>query len=233
VYFGTGANPAFVTNTTTTTYTPTLAYATTYYWKIIAKNVDGEATGCETRSFTTISNTSTVPNCASLIAPANGENNTPLYATLSWNTAANATSYDVYFGTGANPTFVTNTTNTSYSPTLALATTYYWKIIAKNAVGEATNCGTRSFTTVPTVGLTEIESKTTRIFPNPVTDLLTVESETTIAEIIVFDLTGREVLRDMMHRQGAIVSFQSCPAGVYFIQITTETDKLVKKITKY
>ncbi|MDR1180749.1 MAG: T9SS type A sorting domain-containing protein, partial [Bacteroidales bacterium] len=72
-----------------------------------------------------------------------------------------------------------------------------------------------------------------QVFPNPVTDLLTVESETPISEITVFDLTGKEVLRNVTYKQGAIVSFQSCPAGVYFIQITTEKDKSVKKIIKY
>jgi hypothetical protein len=82
------------------------------------------------------------------------------------------------------------------------------------------------------IGLTEIESKTMRVFPNPVTDLLTVESETPISEITVFDLNGREVLRDMTHREKAIVSFQTCPVGVYFIQVITEKEKLVKKIIK-
>jgi hypothetical protein len=83
------------------------------------------------------------------------------------------------------------------------------------------------------VGITKIDSKTIQVFPNPVTDLLTVESETPISEITVFDLHGRVVLHDMTHRQGAIVSFKSNPAGVYFIQITTEREKIVKKIIKY
>lgn len=75
---------------------------------------------------------------------------------LSWsapiNNGCNAvTSYDVYFGTSATPPLVSNTTSTSYSTgTLAASTTYYWKIIPKNATGSAAGAATWSFTTSAT-----------------------------------------------------------------------------------
>ena len=54
VYFGNSSNPALIGNQTGTSYTPSLLNAnTTYYWKIIPKNVIGAATGCIERSFTT------------------------------------------------------------------------------------------------------------------------------------------------------------------------------------
>ncbi|MEZ5047461.1 MAG: GEVED domain-containing protein [Chitinophagaceae bacterium] len=48
-------------NQTGTTYTPTttLNTNTTYYWNVIPKNIDGDATGCTTLSFTT----GAFPNC--------------------------------------------------------------------------------------------------------------------------------------------------------------------------
>lgn len=58
VYFGSNSNPPLVANTTSTNYTPTLNYNTTYYWKIVPKNVHGSAIGCQTYSFTT-----TGPGC--------------------------------------------------------------------------------------------------------------------------------------------------------------------------
>ncbi|MEA1873162.1 MAG: T9SS type A sorting domain-containing protein, partial [Bacteroidota bacterium] len=66
---------------------------------------------------------------------------------LEWNAVGNATSYDVYFGTSSSPSFVTNITGTSYSPTLAESTTYYWKVVPKNAYGEPTGCAVWEFTT--------------------------------------------------------------------------------------
>ena len=54
VYFGTTSTPSFIRNQTDNFYEPGLLNEfTTYYWKIIAKNEFGAATGCETWSFTT------------------------------------------------------------------------------------------------------------------------------------------------------------------------------------
>lgn len=92
----------------------------------------------------------TAPICAVLTSPANGATGaSPSLTTLNWAAAAGASSYDVYFGTTSDPTtLVSNTTGTSYTPaSLALNTTYYWKIVPKNIVGTATGCQVYSFTT--------------------------------------------------------------------------------------
>jgi hypothetical protein len=178
------------------------------------------------------------PDCAMLTSPANAATDVAINAIVTWNMAANATSYDVYFGTATNPVFVTNTTATSYNPMLAEETTYYWKVVAKNAAGFALNCETRSFTTGSTTGPTinvqqiENERKDIEVFPNPVSDFLTVKSKTSISDIMVYDENGRIILHDMTHRQNAIVSFETCSSGIYFIQITTEREKLIRKIIK-
>lgn len=56
MYFGTATNPPFVGNQAGTSYKPalsTLASNTTYYWKVVPKNLNGSATGCVEHSFTT------------------------------------------------------------------------------------------------------------------------------------------------------------------------------------
>lgn len=56
VYFGTSITPPLVsTNQAGTSYTPSgcLLPGTTYYWRVVPKNDDGDATGCPTWSFTT------------------------------------------------------------------------------------------------------------------------------------------------------------------------------------
>jgi hypothetical protein len=91
----------------------------------------------------------TVPTCASLSAPSNGATNRPLNQVISWGATATATGYDVYFGTSPTPPLVSsNQAGTSYTPTLAAGTTYYFKIVPKNGVGNASGCNTWSFTTV-------------------------------------------------------------------------------------
>lgn len=79
--------------------------------------------------------------------PANSASGVSTTATLSWTAGNGATSHDVYFGTSPSPSFVGNTTQTSYNPgTLVTATTYYWKVVAKNSTG-STSSTTWSFTT--------------------------------------------------------------------------------------
>lgn len=90
------------------------------------------------------------PTCATTPSPSNGFTSAPHQGNLRWNPVAGATSYDVYFGTDNNPPLVSaNQTNTSYTITDCLLpeTTYYWKVVPKNAYGSATGCTTWSFTT--------------------------------------------------------------------------------------
>jgi hypothetical protein len=87
------------------------------------------------------------PTCTTPIMPTDGFSGHSPADPLTWNAASGATSYDVYFGTSSNPPFVTNTSGTTYSPALTDNTTYYWKIVPKNAYGEPTGCAVWEFTT--------------------------------------------------------------------------------------
>ena len=95
------------------------------------------------------------PSCSTLTAPTNGGTNISVTQQLSWATATNATSYDVYFGTATNPPLVGNVATTTYNPgTLSFGTLYYWKIVPKNASGSATGCSEWTFTTSNDVVMT-------------------------------------------------------------------------------
>jgi hypothetical protein len=88
-----------------------------------------------------------VPGPFSPTSPPNDATDQSTSPVLTWSAAANATSYDVYFGTSSPPPFATNTTSTSYSPgTLTAGNTYYWQIFARNGA-QAAPSATWSFTT--------------------------------------------------------------------------------------
>lgn len=54
VYFGTTTNPPLIGNQTTLTYAPGILNTNTqYFWKVIPKNILGDAIGCTEQSFTT------------------------------------------------------------------------------------------------------------------------------------------------------------------------------------
>ena len=91
------------------------------------------------------------PTCVASAMPADMEMDVVRNAILSWSGATGfPTSYDVYFGTSANPGLITNVLSTSSSFTLGTLepnTTYYWKVVPKNDNGEAEGCAVQSFTT--------------------------------------------------------------------------------------
>ena len=94
----------------------------------------------------------TVPTCATALIPANGATGISTCNGLSWTAPVSTgcdtpTSYDVYFGTTPVPPLLGNTTATTYATPMAFSTTYYWKIVPKNAAGDAVGCATQSFTT--------------------------------------------------------------------------------------
>ncbi|MBE0662500.1 MAG: T9SS type A sorting domain-containing protein [Bacteroidales bacterium] len=86
------------------------------------------------------------PSCASNPSPADGATNIMVTTNLTWN-SADATMFDVYFGPSMNPPFLNTINTNSFSPELVPNTTYYWKIVPRNAVGPAVGCPVWSFTT--------------------------------------------------------------------------------------
>ena len=87
-----------------------------------------------------------LPSQASNPHPADGATGVSKTADLSW-TGAFVKSHDVYFGTTNPPPFIHNQTAKTFDPgTMALATTYYWRIDEVNTWGKTTGT-VWSFTT--------------------------------------------------------------------------------------
>lgn len=128
-------------------------------WTLRVLDDAGGDTGCLNGgwSITIVATTpSTPPSCAgSPSAPANASTGVSNNPTLSWAGVAGATGYDVYFGTATPATTLvsTNQPGTNYIPTtLTAGTTYYWRVVPRNAAGLATGCSTWSFTTCTPTG---------------------------------------------------------------------------------
>jgi len=125
---------------------PPLSVNTTYYWKVVAKNGCGGSTNGSIWSFTTAG--CTAPGTPSSPSPADVSTGIFIDADLAWNNSANATYYQVYFGTNSSPSTLVGSPNASSwtLPAMSVNTTYYWKVVAKNGCG-STNGSIWSFTT--------------------------------------------------------------------------------------
>ncbi len=137
-----------ITGATTTT-TPALTSNTVYYWRVKAQNTGGSSAWSPVRQFTT-TGFATAPTQT---LPANNAVNQPITGgAVRWNALSGATSYLVWWAD--NPDFVgygwrsVTTTNAVLTGNLQNNTTYYWKVYARNALGESSPWSTvRTFTT--------------------------------------------------------------------------------------
>lgn len=119
-------------------YVPgTLAYSTTYFWRVTANNEAGSTVG-PVWSFTTVASPP-APDPPTSPTPANGAIDVAVTTSLSWVAGANTDTMDVAFGTvSPPPTVATGQTEVTYDPpgNLLYSTTYYWRITAHNAYGD-------------------------------------------------------------------------------------------------
>jgi hypothetical protein len=132
LYLSTSATPAYCASTTSNSYqTSALRYNTKYYWKVVARNACGSnnssiwyfTTGCDI-----------TVNRPLTPYPGNGSTGVPVVLTLGWSNVANASAYNVYFGTSETPDYTDSTNTSSYTlPQLNYSTRYYWQVQAINA----------------------------------------------------------------------------------------------------
>jgi len=143
VYFGTNftavsnateVSAEFKGNQTSTMYDPPgeLPNDTEYFWRI-----DEIGPGGKSKGAVLAFRTAAIPGKITNASPANMATNVDVTSMLTWTAGTNATSHDVYFGTGrvaienadrTSNTFRGNQAATSFTPTLAANTTFYWRI---------------------------------------------------------------------------------------------------------
>jgi len=126
-----------------------LANSTTYYWKVMARNLSGAiGSWSDPWSFTTII---TTPGTPALVLPADNAVNQPVSLGLTWNKTTGASSYLVQVATD---TGFTTSKDTSLTDTLENvsgllnSTKYYWRVKGKNASGYGSPSAYRTFATI-------------------------------------------------------------------------------------
>lgn len=152
-----------------------LNYNQTYYWRVRGTNIAGDGQWSVTWKFTTMN--ITVPSQVTLSSPMDQETDVSSTTTLTWNSAANATSYQIQVSKNAAFTNLivnqSGLTGLSYNLTgLDAATTYYWRVRGSNSFGDGPWSASRSFATstnVPAVVTLNLPTTSTIFYVRDVT----------------------------------------------------------------
>ena len=111
-----------------------LEASTAYYWFVEAKSNIGLSTQSPVWSFTTVAFPPVTPT---VLFPISGQVGVSYLPTLLWE-CENGEEFDLYFGTDASPAlWEAGITEKSFAPdALEPGETYFWKIVARNFLGE-------------------------------------------------------------------------------------------------
>ena len=89
-----------------------------------------------------------------------------------------------------------------------------------------------SVTVLPCTGIRENMKSGLRVYPNPLTSILTVETQTD-AELQLYDISGQQVIKESLLTGVHHINTGTLPGGVYFLHIRTLSETKVVKLFKY
>ncbi len=82
-----------------------------------------------------------------------------------------------------------------------------------------------------TTSIEQINARLTKIYPNPATTNLTIETPQGNAEVIIMDLLGKTLIKKAISRTTEQISVAELPSGIYFLEVrwngNKETHKLI------
>ncbi len=136
---------------TSWTVSPSLANGTNYWWRVRAENSCRNGSFTQAWNFQTKPAGCTLPAVPSLNSPSNGASGVSTAATLKWNSASGATSYDLQVATDSTFSNVVRSANTSVTTwTISPGLTpekYYWRVRGSNSCGKGAYTSSWNFTT--------------------------------------------------------------------------------------
>lgn len=116
-----------------------------------------------------------------------------------------------------------------FIPDLIPEETYFIRVAA-NSNKEGDFCV--EVKTDPDMTLEKSVLKNLVFFPNPVENILFVQTDIPIEQFILFDLKGRKILKTHPHSSDFSVSASHLQSGIYFMKISAGSDSKIFKIIK-
>ncbi len=237
----------YLANTWTTSVTsPQLQSLTTYYWRVRAMSTN------DTTAWSNISSFATgvgPPEAPVLASPADSTGSVQLSTTLRWKEVSGATLYHLQLSTASVFTSTVVDDSTIVATTravgpLSLATTYFWRVRARNNVGYGNFSTVRQFSTLRTTPVersgSEIPSEfaLSQNYPNPFNPSTTISYSlpmTANVSLGVFNTLGQQVALLVNERKEAgyyqVTWNANVSSGFYFYRLQAgefvETRKMI------
>lgn len=235
-----------------TTSPTTFVHNTKYYWKVNAINNAGNGEWSETWNFTTAQGI--LPSAPILISPALGSSNIILTPQLLWENVSGANTYRVQISVDLNfNTIIFDQPNLNQTqiivppPILGYNTLYFWRVNAKNAIGEGSWSQIWNFRTRLQTGINLISDLIPEKYnlfsnyPNPFNPSTKIKFDlpkSGFTSISIFDISGREItglINENLNAGSYEVEFSAdkfnLSSGIYFYKIESggfvETKRMV------
>ena len=152
-------------------------------------------------------------------------------ATVTWDTVTGAEYYAFY----VNGELFGYSSSTAYIVGSDQEGSYDINVVTVCENGESEFSETYKLI-IKGIGIEELENKV-NIYPNPVDDILYIETNENIEEIVIYDVKGSKVYeqvnKSVSVSMSESISVSSLKPGVYFVKIncgdTVLTDKFIKK----
>ena len=86
---------------------------------------------------------------------------------------------------------------------------------------------------ISNLGITEVNSNSAKVYPNPVKDILTINDDLIIKEVKIINIAGQEVYSKQLNKVNPTINLAHLTKGVYVIKIVnskgiTTTQKIIK-----
>jgi hypothetical protein len=172
------------------------------------------------------------------VLPVDAASNVSTTPSFDWNDASATNTYHIQVST--SNTFATLVMNDStstlsnFTPSSALSanSTYFWRVRAKGTGGTSAWSNVWSFKTENPNSLEDYASSiVVKVYPNPFSDFIQIETEDENVIATLFDMQGRAILQEIFSNTTKI-STHELPTGVYVLKLQTNNSNISKQMIK-
>lgn len=84
-----------------------------------------------------------------------------------------------------------------------------------------------NFTTTGPMGLTDVKTELFSFYPNPASDLITIQGDVQDKELVVFDLTGKMLLQKQVNQSSTNLDVSTLSNGAYILSIGNTKKRII------